>query len=222
MTTPTGERTLRADAQRNRARILTAAAEVFAVRGLEATLHDVAAQAGLGVGTVYRRFADKGALVEALFDSKVAEMVALTEAAAARPEAGEALLELLGTLTGMLAADSGLLQVMTSSGYGSDRVAATCDQLFTVVTDLLHRAQEQGGVRVDLELVDLSVIMFMISNVAQRTRTARPDAWRRYLELVLDSLRTQPRRDRLSTPALTPTELTNAGHDTKLRSRPSC
>ena len=64
---PPGARPLRADAERNRRRMLEAAAEVFATRGLAATLDDVAHHAGLGVGTVYRRFADKDALVEALF-----------------------------------------------------------------------------------------------------------------------------------------------------------
>lgn len=105
-----------------------------------------------------------------------------------------------------------MLQVITSSGSGSDRIAATCDQLFAVVSDLLHRAHAQGGLRADLELVDLSVILFMVSDVAERTRAARPDARRRYLELVLDSLRTRPRRDPLSTPALTAAELRPAGH----------
>lgn len=220
-TNPEGGRMLRADAVRNRERILVAAAEVFADRGLEATLHDVAAHAGVGIGTVYRRFADKSVLVEALFDRKVQQMVDLTEAAGARPEAGEALLHLLDTLAGMLAADSGLLEVIASSGYGSDRVASTCEQLFTVVTSLLERAQAEGTVRADLELADLSVVLFMLSDVAQRTRTARPDVWRRYLELVLDSLRAQPRREALSVPALSPTELLSmrAQRDTRRRGR---
>ena len=63
---------LRSDAERNRQRILAAAAEVFAERGLDVSLDDIAAAAGVGVGTVYRRFPDKDALIDALFEEKIA------------------------------------------------------------------------------------------------------------------------------------------------------
>src|ERR687889_852635 len=67
-------RPLRADAERNRARILAAASEVFAERGLDVSLDDIAAHAGVGVGTVYRRFPDKDALIDALFEDKIADV----------------------------------------------------------------------------------------------------------------------------------------------------
>src|SRR5688500_1594373 len=72
-------RPLRADAERNRARILAAAAEVFAERGLDVSLDDIAAHAGVGVGTVYRRFPDKDALIDALFEDKIDRVVALAD-----------------------------------------------------------------------------------------------------------------------------------------------
>jgi AcrR family transcriptional regulator len=78
-------RRLRADAARNRERTLEAAAEVFAERGLGATLNDVAHHAGLGVGTVYRRFPNKEALIDALFENKVTEAVALATEANSHP-----------------------------------------------------------------------------------------------------------------------------------------
>src|SRR5919107_5107373 len=67
-------RPLRADAERNRARILAAASEVFAERGLDVSLDDIAGAAGVGVGTVYRRFPDKDALIDALFEDKIADV----------------------------------------------------------------------------------------------------------------------------------------------------
>src|SRR4051794_18831071 len=75
--TPTTERPLRRDAERNRQRILAAAAEVFAERGLGATLDDIARHAGVGVGTVYRRFPDKDALIDALFLERMGELQVL-------------------------------------------------------------------------------------------------------------------------------------------------
>src|SRR5215217_2448988 len=74
-------RPLRADAERNRSRILADAAEAFAERGLDVSLDDIAAHAGVGVGTVYRRLPDKDALIDALFEAKIDAAVALADAA---------------------------------------------------------------------------------------------------------------------------------------------
>jgi len=90
-----GERPLRRDAERNRQRILLAAAEVFTQRGLEATLDDVARQAGVGVGTVYRRFPDKESLVAELFADRIDAMVAVAEQALAAPDPWQALVSYL-------------------------------------------------------------------------------------------------------------------------------
>src|SRR5690348_5121309 len=91
------ERPLRVDAARNRARILAAAAEVFAERGLDVTLDDIAAHAGLGVGTVYRRFADREALVDALFNERMTAKLGRFQAALEAPaeEAADALIAVL-------------------------------------------------------------------------------------------------------------------------------
>ena len=93
---PAEARPLRADAERNRAKILEAAADVFAGAGLEATLHDVAARAGVGVGTVYRRFPHKEALLGALFDDKLREVIEVVERACDEPDSWQALTGLLG------------------------------------------------------------------------------------------------------------------------------
>src|ERR1700721_3342156 len=90
-------RPLRRDAERNRQRILRAAAEVFTTRGLQATLDDVARHAGVGVGTVYRRFPDKESLVEALFEERLAAMVALAEKALAEPDSWTGLVSFLSS-----------------------------------------------------------------------------------------------------------------------------
>src|ERR1043166_6338645 len=87
-------RPLRVDAARNRERILAAASEVFADRGLDVSLDDIARHAGVGVGTVYRRFPTKEALIEALFDSHLAQLEALAENAVSYADSWDGLVAL--------------------------------------------------------------------------------------------------------------------------------
>src|SRR5690349_10234156 len=94
----TVEKPLRSDAARNRERILVAAEEVFATRGLEATLDDIAAHAGLGVGTVYRRFANRDELVDALFAEKLNVVAARARAVLDEPDSWVAVRRLLETM----------------------------------------------------------------------------------------------------------------------------
>ena len=90
MTEP-GKRTLRKDAALNRERLLAAAGELFAQRGLNVTLNDIAHHAGVGVGTAYRRFANKEEVIDALFEQRLQEVAALANEALAEPDAWEAL-----------------------------------------------------------------------------------------------------------------------------------
>src|SRR5438270_1150238 len=122
-TPPAAPRPLRRDAELNRQRILVAAKEVFAERGLEATLDEIAKHAGLGVGTVYRRFPNKEALIDALFEEGFAQIVQLTEQALAEPDAWDGLVGLLTGMAEVQAADFGLRDVMLSETYGRDRIA---------------------------------------------------------------------------------------------------
>src|SRR5690349_10755797 len=113
---------LRADAERNRQRIIEAARRVFAERGLSATLDDVAAAAGVGVGTVYRRFPNKDELVEALFVDRIDQMVALAERASEIEDPWEAFETFLTQAAELNAGDRGFKEVALGAG-GRDRVA---------------------------------------------------------------------------------------------------
>src|SRR5499426_2539721 len=115
-------RPLRRDAERNRQRILRAASEVFTTRGVEATLDDVAHHAGVGVGTVYRRFPDKEALIEALFEERLDTMVGLAEEGSANPDPWAGLVFFLEQAGGLLAGDRGLRQIVMFASHGRDRV----------------------------------------------------------------------------------------------------
>jgi len=200
-------RPLRADAERNRAKILEAAADVFAGAGLEATLHDVAARARVGVGTVYRRFPDKEALLGALFDDKLRMVIEVAERATHEPDSWAALVGFLRALTEMQSENRGLHEVLNGSEYCQDRVAEARTEFAPLIDRLLARAQADGHVRADLEPSDLTVILLMLNAVALFSHEARPDLWERQLELVLEGLRARPEQSRLSRPALTDDEL---------------
>jgi AcrR family transcriptional regulator len=191
--TETGEdqrtRPLRRDAERNRQRILRAAAEVFTTRGLQATLDDVAREAGVGVGTVYRRFPDKEALVDALFEAKLDSVVALAEQALDEPDSWTGLVSLLEGAAAELARDRGLRQLFMFATYGRDHVDLARSRMQPVVTKVIERAQRDGKLRADLGPTDLPLIQFMLGSVAEYAGTARPELWRRYLALLIDGLR---------------------------------
>jgi AcrR family transcriptional regulator len=202
------DRLLRRDAERNRQRILRAAAQVFTERGFEATLDEVAHRAGVGVGTVYRRFPDKAALAGALFEERIDSLVTMAEHAQEQPDPWAGLVTFLEQSAEMLAGDRGLQQILLYGVQAQERGSYARDRMRPVADRLLKRAQEAGQVRADLVATDFPLIEFMIAAAAEYTRHVRPDVWRRYLALILDALR--PARDcatPLPEPGLTPDDM---------------
>jgi AcrR family transcriptional regulator len=181
---------LRRDAERNRGRIIAAAHEVFRQRGVGATLDDVAAHAGVGVGTVYRRFANKEELVDALFDDMVDTVDALVREAAENPDAWTGLTASLEKVCELQAFDRGLREVMLGTGRGPQREAQILERIKPAVDGLLARAKEQGALRLDVEGPDFPMIQLMVAAVTDHT--GHPDLWRRYLRLLVDGLRARP------------------------------
>jgi AcrR family transcriptional regulator len=182
-------RPLRRDAERNRRRILSAAAEVFTTRGLQASLDDVARQAGVGVGTVYRRFPDKESLVEALFEERIQAVAELAEKALAEPDSWDGLVSFLRDACELMAGDHGLREIVMFGTYGRDRVELGKARMQPLVTRLVRRAQRDGKVRADLEPTDVLFMEFMLTSVAGYAGAVRPEIWRRYLTLITDALR---------------------------------
>jgi AcrR family transcriptional regulator len=203
VTTPTaddpGARSLRRDAERNRVRIIRAAQEVFAAQGIGAGLNDIAHHAGVGVGTVYRRFPDKDALVAAALHDQVALMVAVAEEAVAAERAWDGLLGLLDRGLGLLARNLGLRDVTLASG-SHEPVQEAQDRFVPYVAALIRRAGAEGDLRPDVTVEDLVVLHCMISEVARHSADLHPDAWRRYLRLMTDGLRARPDLSPLGAP----------------------
>jgi AcrR family transcriptional regulator len=198
----TEDRPLRRDAQRNRKRILEAAAEVFAQRGLGVTMDDIAEHAGVGVGTVYRRFPNKELLIEAVFEDHLAQIAALLEEAVAQDDAWEALVGAVERIQAQQAANWGLKDLILSTQHGRERVTEVRERLSPLGDTLVERAQAEGRLRADVEGTDLVLVNVAISAVADFAGEVAPDAWRRLLALVVDGLRARDGLTPMAAPAL--------------------
>jgi AcrR family transcriptional regulator len=216
------DRPLRRDAERNRQRILAAAAAVFTERGLDASLDEVARAAGVGIGTVYRRFPDKESLIAELFRERVDALATFAEEACAAPDPWQGLVSYLEYTAATLSGDLGLRQLMMFGTYDREQVCYVRDQMRPVVTKLVERAQASGDLRQDFLAADVKMIAFMLASIAEYAAAVAPDIWRRYLAMLLDGLR--PARNAVtSLPGPAPTagilaELMNA-HGRRLAPR---
>ena len=199
------EAPLRADAERNRQRLLAAAKELFATRGLHVTLDDIARQAGVGTGTAYRRFPNKDALIEALMADRIAEIGAIAEEQLHEPDPWRALAGFFEQALALQAADRGLKDVLWSSGHGREQVVHARRAIAGPVTKLVRRAVEAGVVRPDMATSDVPLINFMLNSIIDFARDIEPELYRRYLAIVLDGLRVKEAGplpvDALSVPA---------------------
>jgi AcrR family transcriptional regulator len=183
------DRPLRRDAERNRQRILAAAGELFAERGLSVTLDDIARHAGVGVGTVYRRFPDKEVLIDALFEQRIESMCSIAAEALAHPDPWDGFVLFFERGSELQARDRGLKELIQCSAHGGGCVAEARGRLRPLVTAIFDRAKEAGVVRADAAPIDAPVIQFMLGAVMDRSRDVEPELWRRYLQVVLDGLR---------------------------------
>lgn len=204
-----GERRLRADAARNRMRVLAAAREVFGELGPDARMEEVARRAGVGVGTLYRRFPTKEALLDALISERVDGIREAAEAALREPDSWAALRGMIWHLVEVAAEDRALLPGIASSTHlppttPSMEFTETQEErggpprmlgLEEPIGKLLRRAQEEGEARADLVAADLPLMfsgVMMMALDAPRVQEAE-ETWRRHVAVVLDGLRESSR-----------------------------
>ena len=183
------DRSLRADAERNRQRIVEAARAVFSERGLDAPLDAIAARAGVGQATLYRRFPRREDLVVACFAPKLAEYADAVEDALRARDAWAGFCGFVERICGMQAADLGVQDVLTTTFPTAPEVEAQRAHAFERLTELIRRAQAQGGLRADFVPEDVVLLLLANAGVVRAMRAAAPDAWRRFLGLMLDGLR---------------------------------
>ncbi len=186
---PDTVRPLRRDAERNRQRILEAASEAFNERGLEVSLDEIARYAGVGVGTVYRRFRTKEELVEALFLERLDSVAAIADDAFEAADPWSGLVSFMERMAELMAGDLGLRQMLIFATYGRDLVAIARQRNAPLVERLVLRAQAAGQLRADVRPTDIPFIVFMLTEATHLVNAANPDIWRRYLTLILDGMR---------------------------------
>jgi AcrR family transcriptional regulator len=210
------QKPLRADAERNRRRVLDAAAELFAAKGLAVGLDEIAHHAGVGVGTAYRRFPDKRKLIEELFEDRVARMVALAERALAADDAWEGLAGFIERATEHLIANRGLREIALGNDEGTALAARARARVAPLIERLVRRAQASGALRADVVASDVLLLQFIVSSAGELTTTQAPELWRRYLAMVLDGLRT-PDPHPLPQPGLSVDESATAVREARAR-----
>jgi AcrR family transcriptional regulator len=185
MTTTRAAKPLRRDAAENRARLLDAATQVFAEHGLDGSVEDVAREAGVGMGTLYRRFPTKQALIDELVGGLRRELLALARSAAERPD-GEGLEQLLVQAGQLQAEQRGCVERLWDH---SDAELETMTEFRVILRSLLESAQQRGRIRADVTGTDISMVLWSLRGVIETTRAVAPTAWRRHLEIMIAGLR---------------------------------
>jgi AcrR family transcriptional regulator len=185
-------RRLRADAQLNRDRILDAAAELFAERGISAPLDEVARRAGVGVATLYRRFPTRADLAAATFERNISRFTEAVDRALAATDPWQGFRGLVFDLCELQAGDAGLREMLTTAFPPSSVVEQRTAEAVEKLRELMLRAQRDGSLRADVTVADVVVMLLANSGVLAATGQTAPDTWRRFAALMVDAFGASP------------------------------
>ena len=179
-----GGKVLRRDAAENRQRLLDAAATVFSARGLDVGVDEIARVAGVGIGTLYRRFPTKDALISELVRQVLEDFLALARDAASAPE-GEGLEQVLYGSGAILASNRGCLSRM----WNDDQTTVLRNEYRRILFELLAQAKQHGRIREDATDADLDLIFWSLRGVVATTRGVTDTGWRRIMAVMIAGLR---------------------------------
>ncbi|MCI2956683.1 TetR/AcrR family transcriptional regulator [Agromyces atrinae] len=185
------EGSLRADAERNRDRILAAARRLYAQHGLAVSMAAVAREAGVGKATLARRFASSGELIAAVFADRMHAYVDATDVALADPDPWRGFTRYVETICAMQAADRGFADVLTTSFPGAADLDALRQRSFAGFLELIRAAKATGCLRADFESEDLFVALVANAGVVAATADVTDAAWRRLVGLLLRAFATE-------------------------------
>jgi AcrR family transcriptional regulator len=181
---------LRADAARNRARIVAAAVEVFAERGLEASTAEIAQRAGVGEATLFRRFPTKDDLIAAIVAEQMEESIEIAAECLEEDDPWRGIERFLYEMTARSNQDRGVSDAAKDRCIASAKLAPQRRRIVELCGELIRRGQRAGGVREDVSGQDLIFLVSAASAVAAIPFPGlREDLWKRYLGLILDGLR---------------------------------
>ncbi|GAA5078825.1 AcrR family transcriptional regulator [Thermocatellispora tengchongensis] len=184
-----GTKPLRADAARNRDKLLAAATQVFGERGMNAPLEEIARRAGVSIGTLYNHFPTRDALFEAIFPDRLAALDRVIDSALADPDPWHGLVSFLEGLFALQAQDRGLNDAVAAQWRLTAEASAACTRGFEQAGQIIERAKRSGRLRPDFEPQDLVTLVWAVSQVIRESIDTAPDTWRRCLDLFLDGLR---------------------------------
>ena len=187
-----GERALRADAERNRRRVLDAAGELFRERGLEVGVGEIAEHAGVGRGTLFRNFPSKEALIAAILVERMGEAVDFGQALLESADPGEALFEFLAEIVGRQQVDRAVFEAVADIWLANDEIRAAHAQIVGVLGELLGRAQEAGAVRADIGPMDVLMMFKGVCEAAASYAHIDAQIIPRHLDLLRAALRADP------------------------------
>lgn len=179
---------MRKDAARNRELLIDAAREVFASRGIEASLDEIAKHAGLGVGTAYRHFCNKHEVVAACAQQALDRVVEIAEQALQAEDPWQGIGSFFEGVLRLQAENRGLREVFLGE-YDPEEVGQPRERMQAALSQLLVRGQQTGAVRADAEPSDLGFLVLMLCSATDVAGTIAPDVWQRYLPMVLAGLR---------------------------------
>jgi AcrR family transcriptional regulator len=180
---------MRADARRNRERVLDAAAAVFAETGLKASVEDVARRAGVGVGTVCRHFPTKQALVEAVLEAMYEALVDDAHTALTDADAGAAFRSFFVALATFQARHRALAEQMATAIDLPVSARPTRDALRAAITELVANAQVAGAIRADIGPADVAMLFSGVAHTTVVAGEIQPTLHERYVNVILDGLR---------------------------------
>jgi AcrR family transcriptional regulator len=184
MSAPAADRPLRRDANQNRQRLLDAAADVFAEHGLEASVEEIARTAGVGMGTLYRRFPTKDALISALVHDVLTTTLGIARESTERPD-GTGLEYFLEAASAYQAAHRGCLSRLWNAGIEHDLV----QEVRRLIDAMLADAKRHGKVRADITGTDVTIALWAIRGIIETTQGRAPEAWQRHLDIFIAGLR---------------------------------
>ncbi|HTF52905.1 MAG TPA: helix-turn-helix domain-containing protein [Pseudonocardia sp.] len=163
----------------------------FAEHGVEASLEQIAKDAGLAIGTLYRHFPTRIDLIQALFADKLQRWLEAAERAVALDDAWEGFVLFVEAMCQLQADDQGFNDLVSMRLPEAAGLAANQDRIGDIAARIIRRAQEQGSLRPDLTTEDLAFVIWSQSRITQATRDVAPRAWRRHLYLMLDGFRAE-------------------------------
>jgi len=180
--------TLRADARRNLERILEAARETFAERGVDAPVTEVAERAGVGVATIFRRFPTKDDLLVAVVEQRTRHLLSLADAALAHEHPGTGLREFMVAFAELHVLDRGFCDAAETDLFAREGPRQLIDEVLQRIRALLRRARATGDVRADITAEDIPVLVIGVAQAGLMVEDVAPGMWRRYLGVMLDGL----------------------------------